>query len=353
MSSSLRKTRKRARLPSCSEPLFSASQNGPGALTPWIEAQGSTMSWRGRSRWSAYSAPKKVVPALVASSVKRSQISERCFGARRLSATLASELAELVDLEQRRRLPGQRGDETRARGDALAAEMIRQPRLEQDLLDRLSRVVLAAAALGDAEHVEVRAQVARVRTLRPISVPSAASAAPTASQGCGRIAVARMCRTMSPSAPSSRSSAGRRRQRNRWGGAARTTAGQPAPSPAARPPDARHRGACAVEHQRRIGLPAALHGEVVDRAGADALGLEPAQVFAVKAASSLPDCADQAAKRSPPAVAQRPLQREPDAHPAVVVEIGVATRFTDTKSYFVSESSVSAMRMRSPMRRSA
>ena len=64
----------------------------------------------------------------------------------------------------------------------------------------------------------------------------------------------------------------------------------------------------AVEHQRRIGLPAALHGVVIERAGADAVGLEAGPgLGGERSASFLADCADQAANKSAPASPMAPL----------------------------------------------
>ena len=51
-------------------------------------------------------------------------------------------------------------------------------------------------------------------------------------------------------------------------------------------------------------------------------GLKPTQILAVNAGSFLADCADQAANRTR-LLAESAFQREPDADPAVVVEIGV------------------------------
>jgi hypothetical protein len=78
-----------------------------------------------------------------------------------------------------------------------------------------------------------------------------------------------------------------------------------------------------IEHQRRIGLPAALHCEVVDRARADALGLEPRPGLRGEGGVVLARLRRPGGEELTTRVPKRALQREPDTHPAVVVEIGV------------------------------
>ena len=55
----------------------------------------------------------------------------------------------------------ERGQEPRAGGDLVAAEMVGETSLEEDLVDDLAGMVLARAAVRDADDVEVRAQVCR------------------------------------------------------------------------------------------------------------------------------------------------------------------------------------------------
>ena len=58
------------------------------------------MSWRGRSLWSAYSAPKKVVPALVGELGEQIPDLREVLGRAALVDHVGHEPAELVDLEQ-------------------------------------------------------------------------------------------------------------------------------------------------------------------------------------------------------------------------------------------------------------
>ena len=99
------------------------------------------------------------------------------------------EHTELVDLQQQRRLAMQRGQEPGARSDLVAAEMPLEPGLEEELVNDLAGVVLARAAVGDANDVEVRRRLLSVRYRRPISAPRAQRLAPSDSNGCGRRAV--------------------------------------------------------------------------------------------------------------------------------------------------------------------
>ena len=97
-----------------------------------------------------------------------------------------------------------------------------------------------------------------------------------------------------------------------------------APSPATLPPDAPHRAA--PSHRAPAPHPASSRARWRgDRACRRrcCLGLKPAQVLAVTAASFLADCADQAANRFRAGLADGALDRHADAHPAVVIEIGV------------------------------
>ena len=85
------------------------------------------MSWRGRCFWSAYSAPKKVPPALVAELGQQVPDLGEVLGRVPLVDDVAHELAELVELEQARGLAVERREQARAGGDAVAAEVALQP----------------------------------------------------------------------------------------------------------------------------------------------------------------------------------------------------------------------------------
>ncbi len=159
-------TRKRARLPSCSEPLLTPPQRGPGTLTPWMAAQGSIMSYRGLSFWSAYSAPRKVP---LPSREFGEQMSDLrvVLGRAALVDASRDERHEFVDLKQRGRFAAEGGDQPHSRREPLAPPIPVAPGLDHHLLDHLAGVILAAATLGDAEHVEVGAEVALSAHLSP------------------------------------------------------------------------------------------------------------------------------------------------------------------------------------------
>ena len=86
------------------------------------------MSWRGRSFWSAYSAPKKVVAGAGRQFGEQIPDFGQVFGRAALIDHIGQEPAKLVDLEQRGRLADQRGDQPGAGCEPLAAEMMRRGR---------------------------------------------------------------------------------------------------------------------------------------------------------------------------------------------------------------------------------
>ena len=83
-----------------------------------------------------------------------------CRGLRAPVGRGRQEHAELVDLEQDRRLAVHRGQQAGAGGDLVAAEMMGEAGFDEELVDDLAAVVLAGAGIGDADDVEIAAQIA-------------------------------------------------------------------------------------------------------------------------------------------------------------------------------------------------
>ena len=184
----------------------------------------------------AYSAPRKTPPAR---GVELGHVVEDLGDVARAALPVGGgrqEHAELVDLHEERRLAVQRREEPRAGGDLVAAEMIDEAGLEEELVDDLARVVLARAAVGDADDVEVRAEVG----LGPVLPPH--QRAEGAEAGAEREERLRPARGREHVADHLADDAARddEVELRRLGGRA---SAPPRPWPAARPPDAPRRAA--------------------------------------------------------------------------------------------------------------
>ena len=79
----------------------------------------------------------------------------------------------------------------------------------------------------------------------------------------------------------------------------------------------------AVQHQRRVRVPAAGERVVVDGAGADPLGLEAGPGLERELRHVLAGGGGPGGEERPAVLAERALERQADPHPAVVVEVGV------------------------------
>ena len=77
------------------------------------------------------------------------------------------EHAELVDLEQDRRLAVDCGQQPCTGGNLVAAEIPDKPGFDEELVDDLAGVVLARSGIGDADDVQIAAQIALGAVLAP------------------------------------------------------------------------------------------------------------------------------------------------------------------------------------------
>ena len=82
-------------------------------------------------------------------------------------------------------------------------------------------------------------------------------------------------------------------------------------------------GQTAIQAKVRLRLPAALHGEMVDRAGADPVGLEAGPGLHRGGGHILGCLRGPVGKEICPGLAKRALQRHANPHPAVVVEFSI------------------------------
>ncbi len=149
----LRKMRKRARLPSCSEPLrkrrpeglrHGGGVNRAARLDDVLARLQLLIGILGAEEGAAGAGRElgEQIPDL-----------GEMLGRAALIDNTAEELAELIDLEQRRRLAAEGGEQAGAGCQAVAAEMLGEAGGEKRLLDRVAGVILAAAAGGHADDV--------------------------------------------------------------------------------------------------------------------------------------------------------------------------------------------------------
>ena len=238
---------------------------------------------------------------------------------------IGHELAELVDLEQRGRLARQCGDEPCPRGQAFAAQMRRQAPLDEDLLDHLPSMILAAATLGDTENIDVGAQIALGSHLASHEGTQRRQSSPDRkpglrADGCDKDVVHQKAeRTIQPVERGS----GRNNQAR---GIARL---RDAPHTCADLCQQRRRrmhvclGGSTIQHKPGIRLPAALHGEMIDRARPDSIRLERRPVPGREGIVILGGLGRPEGEELFTRITQGALERKPDADPAIIVQLSV------------------------------
>lgn len=236
------------------------------------------------------------------------------------------EHAELVDLEQDRRLPVYRGQQAGARRDLVAAERVAETGFDEQLGDDLAAVVLAGAAIGDANHVEVGAQVA----LGPIlAAHQRAERAQAGADGEHRLRPSGGRQHVVDQHLQRAVEAGNVHRAGRFLNGADfrnflrklRLQGELLQQPARRMAAVHLH--VAVEDESTIRRPAVGHRMVVDAPGTDRARLEAAPGFCGRFRNVLHRLRRPIGEQRLAVIPQRALQRHADAHPAVVVEIGV------------------------------